>query len=79
MVTPAERASPLAVAALVCGIVQFCGLPPARIASIVLGHRTRRKIRQTGERGCGLATGCLILGYIGLGLLVVNLAGLGIR
>jgi Domain of unknown function (DUF4190) len=78
MVTRTERTNGLAIAALVCGIVQFCGLFPAGIAAIVLGHLARGKIRQAGERGRGLATAGLILGYIGVGLLVVTLAGLAI-
>ena len=73
MVTQTEGTSSLAIAALVCGIIQFCGLFPAGIAAVVLGHLARRKIRRTGERGRGLATAGLILGYIGVGLLVVTL------
>lgn len=63
--SPASRTSrtnPFAIAALVCGIVQF-GVPPACIAAIVLGHRARRQIRQTGEGGYGIATAGLIIGY----------------
>jgi hypothetical protein len=63
--SPASRTSRtnrLAIAALVCGIVQF-GAPPVFIAAIILGHRARRQIRQTGEGGYGIATAGLILGY----------------
>jgi Domain of unknown function (DUF4190) len=72
MVTQTERTSSLAIAALVCGVIQFCGLFPAGIAAVVLGHLARRKIRRTGERGRGLATAA------GVGLLVVSVAGLAI-
>ena len=34
--------------------------------AIVLGHSARRRIRQTGERGDGLAVAGLVLGYLGL-------------
>ena len=61
-----QRTSGLAIASLVCGICQI-GFPvPTGIAAIFLGHAARRRIRQTGERGDGLAVAGLILGYLGL-------------
>jgi hypothetical protein len=60
----AQRTNPLAIAALVCGIVQFCGLFPAGIVAIIFGHLARRQIRRTGEQGWGLAKAGLILGYL---------------
>lgn len=60
----AQRTNPLAIAALVCGIAQFCGLFPAGIVAIIFGHLARRQIRRTGERGWGLAKAGLILGYL---------------
>jgi hypothetical protein len=58
--------SGLAIASLVCGICQF-GFPvPTGLVAIFLGHAARRRIRQTGERGDGLALAGLILGYLGL-------------
>ena len=68
-----QRTNPLAIAALVCGIVQFCGLFPAGIVAIILGHKAKRQIRQTGEHGHGLAKAGLILGYIGIALVIVGL------
>jgi hypothetical protein len=68
----------MAIASLVCGIGQIVGGPIAGIAAIILGHQARRRIRQTGEQGDGMAVAGLILGYIGtvgLALLIV-LAGL---
>jgi uncharacterized protein DUF4190 len=38
------------------------------IVSIVTGHMARRQIRQTGERGDGLALAGLIISYIHLAL-----------
>lgn len=64
--TPAARVrqnNPLAIAALVCGVVQFL-VPPASVAAIILGHKARRQIRLTGERGRAIATAGLILGYL---------------
>jgi hypothetical protein len=64
----------MAIAALVCGIGQLAVGFPAGIAAIILGHKARRRIRQTGEQGDGMALTGLILGYvgtIGLALLMV--------
>ncbi|HUC25346.1 MAG TPA: DUF4190 domain-containing protein [Streptosporangiaceae bacterium] len=75
--TPERRTAktnPLAIAALVCGIIQFAGLIfPVAFVAIVLGHMARRKIRQTGEDGHGMAKAGLILGYIGLALTILFL------
>ena len=61
-----QRTSGLAIASLVCGICQL-GFPlPISLVAIVLGHSARRRIRQTGERGDGLAVAGLVLGYLGL-------------
>jgi hypothetical protein len=69
----AARTNPLAVAALICGIIQFAGLFPAAFVAIILGHMARRDIRQTGEDGDGMAKAGLILGYVGVALVVVFL------
>jgi Domain of unknown function (DUF4190)/Domain of unknown function (DUF1707) len=62
----------MAVAALVCGIVQFCGFwLVGTIPAIILGHLARRQIRQTGEQGAGLATAGIILGWVGVGLSIL--------
>jgi len=67
----AQRTNPMAIAALACGLGQFLVGFPASIAAIVLGHKARRQIRQTGEPGDGMAKAALILGYIGIALIVV--------
>jgi hypothetical protein len=67
---PAQRTNPLAIAALVCGIIEICCLFPIAIIAVILGHKARGQIRQTGERGRGMATTGLILGYIGLVVIV---------
>jgi hypothetical protein len=66
----------LAIASLVCGIGQLVAGLPAGVAAIILGHLARRRIRETGEQGGGMARAGLILGYIGtvgLGLLLLIL------
>jgi hypothetical protein len=67
----ARRTNPLAIAALICGIVQFAKVPFLDIIAVILGHRALRQIRQTGDDGYGMAKVGLILGYIGIALDVV--------
>jgi hypothetical protein len=69
---PASKTNGLAIASLVCGIIQFVFLGIlASIPAIILGHLARRQIRQTGERGAGMAMAGLVLGYIGVALTVI--------
>ena len=69
----APRTNSFAVAALVCGILAFCGLGPIAIVAVVLGHRALSQIRRTGEDGYGLARAGLVLGYVALALGVLAL------
>lgn len=63
----------MAIAALVCGIVQFAGFwLLGTIPAIVFGHVARKQIRQTGEQGAGLALAGMILGYVGLALSIIG-------
>jgi hypothetical protein len=55
-----------AIAALVCGILAFCGLGPIAIVAVILGHKALGQIRRTGEDGYGLAKAGLVLGYLAL-------------
>lgn len=61
----------LAVAALACGIGMFLTTGLTAIPAVLLGHAARRAVRRTGERGEGMALAGLLLGYAGIGLLVV--------
>jgi hypothetical protein len=65
-----RRTNPLAVASLICGLSQpFLGV--TTIPAIILGHVARDQIRRTGEDGNGLATAGLVLGWVGLGIVVL--------
>jgi len=67
-----RRTSSLAIASLVCGLAQpFFGL--TTIPAIVLGYVARERIRRSGEDGSGLATAGLVLGWIGIGFIVMIL------
>jgi hypothetical protein len=67
------KANSLAVASLVCGILEiFFGF--TAIPAVILGHKALRQIRQTGEPGRGMAKAGLILGWTAIGLFVVLIA-----
>lgn len=57
----------LAVASFVCGLLQmFLGI--TTIPAVVLGHMARKQIRESGQRGDGLAVAGLVLGWLGIAL-----------
>jgi hypothetical protein len=61
-VIPAPTTNGAAVASLVCGFIPIVGAIPA----VILGHVARGQIRQTGERGDGMAVAGLVLGYLAI-------------
>jgi hypothetical protein len=64
------KANSLAVASLVCGILEiFFGF--TAIPAVILGHKALRQIRQTGEPGRGMAKAGLVLGWTAIGIFVV--------
>jgi hypothetical protein len=64
----AGRTNSLATASLVCGMCQIFFWPLAGIPAIVCGHLARRQIRRTGERGDGMATTGMVLGWLFTGI-----------
>lgn len=70
---PSRPNNTMAVISLISGIVGLTVIPIiGSIVAVITGHMARREIARTGEEGSGLATGGLIMGYIGVGLLVVG-------
>jgi hypothetical protein len=67
---PVRGTNSLAVVALVCGIGQFF-IGVTFIPAIICGHLARRRIRETGEGGDGLALAGLVLGYVGGALFIL--------
>jgi hypothetical protein len=65
------RTNGLAMAALVCALGQPFTAFLSTVPAIVFGHLARREIRRTGERGMGMATFGLALGWIGGALLLL--------
>ena len=61
----------LAVASMVLGVVWIYWL--GSVLAIVLGHVALRQIRSRRQDGAGLAIGGIVLGWLGLGVLVVAL------
>jgi len=68
--------SSTAVAALACGIGVFLTMGLTAIPAIILGHMARRQVRETGERGDGMALTGVALGWAGIALMAVVVAGL---
>jgi hypothetical protein len=71
------RTNALAVVALVAGIAQVVVWVVGTITAIVCGHIALGQIRrsQGAEQGAGMARAGLVLGYVGLGLTVLGIAG----
>jgi uncharacterized protein DUF1707/uncharacterized protein DUF4190 len=69
------RTNPLAIASFLCGLGQFIMWPLPTVPAVVLGHMARRQIARTGEQGSGLAQAGVILGWIGLGVLILAVIG----
>lgn len=75
---PVPPTSGLAIGSLVCGIAEIFTLGFAAIPAVILGHLARAQIKQTGERGDGMAVAGLILGYmaiVGWVLVLMVIAG----
>ncbi len=74
---PAAPTNGMAVASLIFGILGWVMIPVlAPLLAIIFGHMARGQIRNSGERGGGMAVAGLVLGYINLifaliGLLII--------
>ena len=74
-VAPLPPTNGLALGSMICGIAEIFTLGLAAIPAVILGHLARSQIRQTGERGDGMAVAGLVLGYLAIaGWLFVILA-----
>ena len=61
---PLMTTNSLARASLVLGVAEFFTMGLTAIPAIICGHMAKREMRQTGQRGDGLATSGLVLGYM---------------
>ena len=64
MYQPPATTNSLARASLVLGVAEFFTMGLTAIPAIICGHMAKREMRQTGQRGDGLATSGLVLGYM---------------
>lgn len=70
-----EVTNGLAVASLVCGLMEVFTLGITAIPAVILGHIARGQIRRNGERGDGMATAGLVLGWLGIAFFVLIVVG----
>lgn len=55
---PSERINPFALTSMILGILG------GTLLAVIFGHVAKAQIRRTGERGSGMATAGLVLGYL---------------
>jgi hypothetical protein len=63
---PPSGTNSMAMASMVLGVAEFFTAGLTAIQAVICGHIARRQIRQTAQRGDGLATGGLVLGYMAI-------------
>ena len=63
---PAGGTNSMAIASMVLGVAEFFTAGLTAIPAVICGHVARRQMKQTAERGDGLATSGLVLGYMAI-------------
>jgi len=63
---PQAGTNSMAIAAMVLGVAEFFTAGLTAIPAVICGHIARRQMRLTAQRGDGLATGGLVLGYMAI-------------
>jgi hypothetical protein len=63
---PPAGTNSMAIASMVLGVAEFFTAGLTAIPAVICGHIARRQMRQTSQRGDGLATGGLVLGYMAI-------------
>ena len=66
---PPQRTNGLAIASMVLGILWLYWI--GSILALVFGYIAKNQIRERGESGGGMATAGIVLGWIGVGFLVL--------
>ncbi|HWE70540.1 MAG TPA: DUF4190 domain-containing protein [Acidimicrobiales bacterium] len=74
-VPPAETTNGLAIASLVLGILWLGGL--GSVLAVIFGFVARKQIRTRRQRGNGMAIAGIVLGWVGVGLLILAILGSG--
>ncbi len=68
---PPQRTNGMAIASMVLGILWLYWI--GSILALVFGYTAKKQIRERGETGGGMATAGIVLGWIGVGFLVLAL------
>ena len=63
---PPSGTNSMAVASMVLGVAEFFTGGLTAIPAVICGHVARRQMKQTAQRGDGLATSGLVLGYMAI-------------
>ena len=63
----------LAIASMILGIVWLYWI--GSILALIFGYISRRQIKQSGEKGAGFAVAGIVLGWVGVGILVIAIFG----
>ena len=63
---PAGGTNSMAIASMVLGVAEFFTAGLTAIPAVICGHVARRQMKQTAQRGDGLATSGLVLGYMAI-------------
>jgi hypothetical protein len=66
---PPQRTNGMAIASMVLGILWLYWV--GSILALIFGYIAKRQIRERGESGGGMATAGIVLGWVGIGILVV--------
>jgi hypothetical protein len=64
MYQPPTTTNSLARASLILGIAEFCTMGLTAIPAIICGHLAKREMQLNAQRGDGMATAGLVLGYM---------------
>ncbi len=63
---PAEGTNSMAIASVVLGVAEFFTAGLTAVPAVICGHVARRQMKLNGQRGDGLATSGLVLGYMAI-------------
>ena len=63
---PPAGTNSMAIASMVLGVAEFFTMGLTAIPAVICGHVARRQMKMTSERGEGLATSGLVLGYMAI-------------
>ncbi|MDQ2811221.1 MAG: DUF1707 and DUF4190 domain-containing protein [Actinomycetota bacterium] len=63
---PPTSTNSLARASMILGVAEFFSMGLTAVPAVICGHIAKREMRLSGQRGDGLATAGLVLGYMAI-------------